>query len=101
MQKIQMNLLIGFNVSIIHALNGVSLIQISTIWMNQDTLLVKSNVQKSFFLLKKSKHLPNKMAIVNGQHLLNAFASLEEIFHPFLLLRVNISLKIYVIIYSF
>src|SRR6266536_5541338 len=75
-------------------INGVLLIRIPIIWMNQDLLLAWNNVQRLFFLLKRRRHSQNKMAIVNGQPLLNTFVLLAEIFHPFLLLRVNISLKI-------
>src|SRR6266536_5853153 len=75
-------------------INGVLLIRIFIIWINQDLLLVWNNVQRLFFLLKRRRHSQNKIVIVNGQLLLNVFVLLAEIFHPFLLLRVNISLKI-------
>src|SRR6266536_5381884 len=76
-------------------INGVLLIRIFIIWINQDLLLVWNNVQRLFFLLKRRRYSQNKIIIVNGQLLLNVFVLLAEIFYSFLLLRVNISLKIY------
>jgi hypothetical protein len=89
-----MNILNNSDVSTLIELNKGSLIQISIIWINQEALLAANNVQKLFFLLKRSRHSANKTAIVNRQFYPNVFVRLEKIFSPFLLLKVNEFLKI-------
>jgi hypothetical protein len=89
MQKILINILNDSDISIFIELNRELLIQISTIWINQEALLTANNIQRLFFLLKRNRHSINKTAIVNKQFYPNIFVRLKKIFPPFLLSKIN------------